>query len=179
MLNILPPLESGFAKRKISYNNFIAKPGRNLDKMLQVISGKVNNDNILPNLIFYSELVIHWALCNNVNVGDGSLGAIATLRTISSLHGKYDNSHFATKTTIGARDAFLSAGGWVGLERSKADAIVADICWDAIFIADEIMCKQRWQSLYNHFLLKCAYLIGTRQTMMSPIGAPEKTADLF
>lgn len=95
-------------------------------KTLQAIGGMVNNDNILSNLIFYSELVIHWALCNNVNVKDGSLGAIAKLRTISSPYDEGDNSHF--EATIGAEDAFLSAGVGVGLEHNKADAIVADIC---------------------------------------------------
>lgn len=124
---------------------------------------------ILPNMIFFSEKIIHWALCNGIQVENGSISAILYAKRFVN-----DSKTSVTRTIstgmnaeIVAAGAYRRFGGDASRDLGNADALVADICYDVVFY-----CNRGWGSLppeslqpivaYRKFLIKCAYLMGTK-----------------
>lgn len=136
----------------------------------------MDTTTILARIVHYSESVLHWAVCNNIEIDDAYVSAILFAKSVidspvAPMFSDKDTVKAWRRLERGIRNAYMRFGGYDGIEGNDMRAIIALIMDDA-FGANTNNYRGELRhhdliALYHRFLMECAYFIGAKNIIRS------------
>lgn len=124
--------------------------------------------DMLSNLIFYAESVVHFALNNNVSIESDWVDAICYMRSRAT-NSKFFRNDVERALKESAQRIYVDRGGSVAMERGDKEAIISNMIVDMMKFCNHYRYIRPADCRYTYcrFLEQYAYLVVAKPTARS------------